>query len=111
MTSLNNKLQNIGVLFGDVLGKTYHYHKSDRAKPPYAVWMEDGEDDSLYTDEGKGEQAIAGTLDFFTKTEFDSCVDGFQNVLDANMARWSLNSVQYEDETGLIHYSWEWVIL
>jgi nitrogen fixation-related uncharacterized protein len=27
------------------------------------------------------------------------------------MQRWSLNSVQYEDETGLIHYSWEWVIL
>ena len=111
MTSLNAKLKNIGVLFGDVLGRTYHYRKSDRAKLPYAVWMEGGEDDSLCTDEGKGEQAIAGTLDFYTKTEFDSCVDGFQNVLNANMARWSLNSVQYEDETGLIHYEWEWVML
>ena len=111
MISLNSKLRGVGVLFGDVLGSTYHYRKSDRVNPPYAVWMEDGEDDSLYTDEGKGEQAIAGTLDFFTKTEFDSCVDGFQNVLDANMARWSLNSVQYEDETGLIHYLWEWVML
>ena len=47
MISLNSKLQDIGVLFGDVLGRTYHYRKSDRAKPPYAVWMEDGEDDSL----------------------------------------------------------------
>lgn len=64
MISLNTKLQNIGVLFGDVLGRTYHYRKSDRVKPPYAVWMEDGEDDSLYTDGDKGEQAIAGTLDF-----------------------------------------------
>ena len=93
MTSLNSKLQGVGVLFGDVLGKTYHYRKSDRVAPPYAVWMEDGEDDSLYTDDTKGEQAIAGTLDFFTKNEFDSCVDGFQNVLNANMQRWSLNSV------------------
>ena len=111
MTSLNSKLQDIGVLFGDVLARAYHYRKSDRAAAPYAVWMEDGEDDSLYTDNGKGEQAISGTLDFYTKTEFDACIDGFQNVLNANMQRWSLNSVQYEDDTGLIHYSWEWVTL
>ena len=111
MTSLNSKLQNIGILFGDVLGKTYHYRKSDRVAPPYAVWMEDGEDDSLYTDDTKSEQAISGALDFYTKTEFDPCVDGFQNVLNANMERWTLASVQYEDETGLIHYSWEWVML
>ena len=111
MTSLNEKLSGVGVLFGDVLGRTFHYRKKDRASAPYAVWMEDGEDDSLYTDEGKGEQAISGTLDFYTKREFDPCVDGFQAVLNANMARWSLTSVQYEDETGLIHYSWEWVIL
>lgn len=111
MTSLNDRLRDIGVLFGDVLGSTYHYKKPDRVSPPYAVWMEDGEDDQLYVDSGKGGQAIAGTLDLFTLTEFDTTVDNFQSVLDANMARWTLESVQYEDETHLIHYRWEWVNL
>lgn len=109
MTSLNQRLENIAVLFGDVLGKTYHYKKPAHKTPPYAVWAETGEGDSFQGDNGKGEQLIEGTLDFFTLTEFDPCVDGFQNVLEQLAGgSWELANVDYEDETRLIHYAWRW---
>ena len=109
MTSLNERLQGIAVIFGNVLGKTYHYRKKDRVKAPYAVWAENGEPGSFSGDGKKGEQGIAGTLDFFTLDEFDPLVDDFQTALaDRFGSSWSLIDVQYEEETNLIHYSWSW---
>ena len=53
-------------------------------------------------------QNIVGTVDLFTKTEFDPLADDVQNVLDELGVTWSLESVQYEDETNLIHMEWSW---
>lgn len=67
--------------------------------------MEDG-DNGFEADDLKAEQAISGTVDYFTKTEHDIAFDYIQGVLNAYGAAWYLNSVQYEDDTGLIHYEW-----
>ncbi|HMM31780.1 MAG TPA: hypothetical protein PKB13_08380 [Clostridia bacterium] len=57
-------------------------------------------------------QVLTGTLDFFTKQEFDPLFDEIQDVLNGIEAfSWSLNSVQHEDDTGYIHYEWAWEML
>ena len=73
------------------------------------VWQEQGEGDSLSSDNHKTRQVIEGIIDYFTKTEFDKTVDVIQEILDeAEKVGWALTSVVYEDETSLIHYSWNW---
>ena len=85
--------------------QTYHFFKPPGINPPYCVWMEDGEN-GFEADDLKADQAITGTVHYFTKTEYDGALDDIQGVLDTYGAAWYLNSVQYEDETGLIHYEW-----
>jgi hypothetical protein len=72
------------------------------------VWAETGESDSFNADNGKKEQVIEGTMDFYTETEFDPLFDEIQSVLDEMCCGWVLDSVQYEDSTKLIHYTWNW---
>ncbi len=85
----------------------YHLYKPATVKAPYAVWQEDSEGDSQYADNRKAEQVLVITIDYFTKTEFDTMVDSIQSALDdAEDVAWTLNSFQYEDETKLLHYEW-----
>ena len=83
-----------------------HYWRSG-LQPPYCIWAEDDEGVSLVSDNRKAEQVISGTVDYFTKTEYDPMVEKIQNALDeVDTVSWRLSSTQYEDETMLIHYEW-----
>ena len=89
------------------LSVTHYWHP--RLVAPYCLWAEDGEGDSLHTNNKKTEQVITGTIDYFTLHEFDENVDKIQEALNnVECLGWTLNSVQYEDETNLIHYEWRW---
>lgn len=79
--------------------------KSDR----YFVWQEDGTNDLLAGD-GHAEHAVTGTTDLFTKQEFDTWVDALGESLSSHGISWSLNSVQYEEDTGFYHYEWAWEV-
>ena len=86
----------------------YHYQRP-QMKAPYIVWAEDGEEDSFEANNHKAEQTLYGTLDFYTKTEYDPVADAIQEALNAlDNLSWRYDSTDYEDETGLIHHSWEW---
>lgn len=74
----------------------------------YIVWAEDGEGQSGHADNHKTTQVMAGTIDYFTKTEFDPIVETIQEKLNSIDIAWRLNSVQYEKDTGYIHYEWTW---
>ena len=88
----------------------YHYWHP-RLQAPFCIWTEDSEGDSLWASNHKKEQAIHGTIDYFTKTDLDPMVDTIQEKLnEVEGLGWYLDSVMYEDETGLIHYSWDWSI-
>lgn len=56
------------------------------------------------------EQAITGTTDYFTRDEFDPAIDRIQDANQSLGIAWRLNSVQYEDDTELIHYEWSWEV-
>ena len=49
-------------------------------------------------------------MDYYTPQEYDPAVDNIQAALNSLRIPWRLNSVQYEDETNLIHYEWTWEV-
>ena len=92
-----------------VTTNTYHYHADPKADVPYIVWKEDGRNDLLAAGEHV-EKAWTGVIDLYTKEENDPFVYGVETALSGVGAAWSLVSVDYEEETGRIHYSWDWEI-
>lgn len=110
MIALQTKLQSLRDALVSVLPKTYHYERPPRTAAPFAIWKEDHEDFSVEADNRKAEQGIVGYLDYFTLTEFDTIVDNFQTCLNSSddVKYWRLESVDKEDETGLIHFRWMW---
>ena len=80
--------------------------KSDR----YFVWGEMGQDD-LEASNVHVEKAVTGYTDLYTRQEFDPWKDQLEESFDANGIAWSLNSVQYEEETGFTHYEWYWSVV
>lgn len=108
--TFQSKIQKIQRALTGVTENCFHYWRA-KADSPYLIWAEDGEADSFEGDNHKQEQQIHGTADYFTRTEFDGAVDDIQDALNGIMAGWRLNSVQYEEDTGLIHYEWEWWVV
>lgn len=85
----------------------FHYFPPEGQTGTYLVWAEDGEGDTVHADGRKVERAITGTIDYFTKTENDPVVKQIETALDsADGLAWYLNSIQYEQDTGYIHYEW-----
>lgn len=107
---LQHKLQQVGAALCDALGSIVHHYFRPTGEFPSCVWQESGEDYSFHAGNHKEEQAIRGTVDYYTQTEFDPNADAIQDVLDSIGAAWSLESVQYEEPTKLIHFEWSWVI-
>lgn len=107
MKSLQAKLMDIRDALYSTGVPTYHYERPESAAAPWIVWAEDGEESSFNGDNLKEEQQIHGVVDCYTQQEYDPLLDKVQEVLNGIAAGWSLTSVQYEDETKLIHYSWE----
>lgn len=109
--SLQTKLRQIGDALAAKVPNTYHYWRP-QLQPPYCVWAEDGESGAFDGDNHKQEQAVSGYVDYYTKTEYDPAIDTIQEVLNAfDMPfTWRLDSVQYEDDTNLIHYQWTWSV-
>lgn len=107
--TLQNKLRQIGTALATVTEKTYHYWRPVK-DVPCLIWAEDGEDGASYGNNHKTEQTITGTADLFTRTEFDPLADSVQDVLEGLGCAWNLESVQYEEDTNLIHMEWRWRI-
>jgi hypothetical protein len=99
----------IGTIDSDHPASVHHYEKPANTRAPYLVWAEGGEPAGFSGDSKKGEQAIGGTLDLYTLTEFDPLIDEAQDALaELFGSSWALDDVLYEDETKLIHYAWRW---
>ena len=107
MKSLTSLLQSPLTEFGK-LSFCYHFRKPDEVVAPYAVWQEQSEKD-FHSDNSKSERYLEGAVDYFTlNSDSDTNLDSIEAALIAMGATWSLVSVQFESETNLIHYSWEW---
>lgn len=100
------KLQAFSDAVSKIPGDVFHYRRS-RLSPPYTVWQEDGAD-TLPADNHAAEQSPTGTLDYYTRQDLDPNVDAIQATLNSLPVAWHLNSVQFEEDTGIIHYEWVW---
>lgn len=109
MIALQLKLRQMGEAFATVTKNAYHYFRPVTSFPAL-IWAESGEADSFHADNKKACQNIQGTVDLFTKTEFDPLLDDVQTALEGLGVAWYLSSVQYEDETNAIHYEWTWEV-
>lgn len=105
--TLQSKLEKIENALTSIEGlKVYHYLRP-QLDAPFCVWQEDGESSSLESDLNKEEQALSGSVDLFTLTEYDPLADDIQQALNSiDTCVWALNSVQYEEDTELIHHEW-----
>lgn len=79
--------------------------QSDR----YFVWQEDGSND-LESDGLHAERAVTGFTDLFTDVEFDPWADALGKSLSGYGISWTLRDIQYEEETGITHYTWDWEV-
>lgn len=74
----------------------------------YIVWGEDSQGGSAWSNNKMTEQAIEGTVHYFTKKENDLNCVAIQRALSGIDLSYRLNSVQYEKDTKYIHYEWVW---
>lgn len=94
-------------IFGTGLAQictTYHYRAPENVSPGYAVWQELG-GSALMAENRPSELLYELSVDYYTRTEFDATIDAISAFLDS-YGSWRLESVQFEQETGLIHYEW-----
>ena len=103
------KIYKIPEILMKVSDNVSHYEALNKTDK-YIVWAEDSESSSLNADNKKEIQAIQGTIDYFTKKDNDTVVNEIQEALKAEKVSFYLNSVQYEEETGYIHYEWVWEV-
>lgn len=103
---MQSKLQAFGQTLASILniGNVVHYWHpvTDR---PYLIWFETGEADSFEADNTKAEMLIQISVEYWTRDEFDAKVDTLQAWF-SSQGPWTLDSVLYEEDTNLIHYSW-----
>ena len=77
----------------------------------YIVWAEDGQGDSICADGLMQEQATTGTIDYFTKLEYDPNFGKIQAALKAIGVSYRWQSTQYETDTKYIHHEWSFEVV
>ena len=80
--------------------------QSDR----YFVWQEDGSND-LAAGNGHGERAMTGVTGLYTKGGFDPWGGALGESFRSIGISWSLVLVEYEEDTGFYHWSWDWEVV
>ena len=82
----------------------YHYYRP-MMTAPFIVWAETEEADDLHADNRKAETVMRVSVDVYTDTEFDTLFDAVFNYLNDNGMPFTISSVDFEESTRLIHYS------
>lgn len=89
------------------LGAFAEYAWSHAPADNYGVISIDGQN-ALRAGDATAEKVPEGTIDWFTRSPASTVPGEVESLLDRLGASWYLNSAQYEDDTGLLHYEWVW---
>lgn len=103
-------LENVKNALLSVQGLSVSHYEAIKKNAPYCVWAENGQGEQLNADNAMNQQAVAGVIDYYTKTENDITVDQIQEALKSAKISFDLYLVQYEDDTKMIHYQWEFEV-
>lgn len=94
-----------------VTSQVFHGFPPQNVMGSYIVWAEDGEVEAVWSSNKRRLAVKTGTVDFFTKAENDPDMQKIEAALDSIRIGWRLNSIQYEPDTGYIHYEWRWEMI
>lgn len=93
------------------VGVPVSHYEAKRKPDKYIVWAEGSTAQSLGADNRISTRVMEGTADYFTREEDDPNIAAIEAALNNGKIAWRLNSVQYEEQTGYIHYEWVWRVL
>ena len=85
-----------------------HYAWAKDAKEllgDHGVYAEDGAN-NLRCDDIHAEHAVEGTVDYYTRDDSGAPQTTVETALNNGQIAWYLNSIQFEEDTGFIHYEW-----
>lgn len=91
-------------------GLSVSHYEALKKSAPYCVWAENGGGEQLNADNTMRQQAVSGVIDYYTKVENDITVKQIQAALTEAKISFDLYLVQYEDDTKMIHYQWEFEV-
>lgn len=98
LDTLKNALNGTGYPFR-------HYGWSSPPADNYGVYAEDSGAD-LTGNNQHIESGTQGTIDFYTRDDTTAPREAIEAALNGLKISWRLNSIQYETDTGFIHYEW-----
>lgn len=82
-----------------------HFAWSVAPSGTYGTYGEDGEN-RLAGDNKTAERVMVVYVNLFTKDDSSTPRATIESALDGIPCAWYLNTVQFEDDTGYIHYEW-----
>lgn len=83
-----------------------HFGWSEAPAGDYGVYAEDGSND-LDADDVHSERAAVIVLDLFTRDDSGAPQAAVEAALDGiEGCAWYVNSIQFEKDTGYIHFEW-----
>ena len=83
----------------------YHYFASGQTGN-YILWAEDSPGGALYADDHMDRHTIQGTIDYYTKAEYDPMARQIEDTLNASNVSWYPGPTLYETDTGYIHHEY-----
>lgn len=98
LEELKEALEATGYLFA-------HFGWSRHPDGDFGVWAEESGSDFV-ADGIHMEKGTNGYINFFTRDASGTPKTVIEEVLNGLNIPWYLNSVQYENDTGYIHYEW-----
>lgn len=91
--------------------KFAHYgwtKNAEALKGDFGVYAEDGSEDFVANDVHL-EGGMTGFIDYFTRDDSGTPKETIEAALNAlPIFCWRLNTIQFEETSGYIHYEWIW---
>lgn len=104
VNELGELLKNIEISATEKM-KFAHFSWSKAPSGDYGVYAE-YLGNELHTEGTVAEQAIEGAIDYFTRDDSATPKTKIQTALINAGVNFKLDSIQYEEDTGYIHYTW-----
>ena len=105
-----DKLYKVQNAFITVPCSVNHFHAVNKPDQ-YIIWAEMSGGTPFYGNNLKCDQSVIGTIDYFTKVDMDQNLTLIHDALMTAEISFTLESVQYEEETGYIHYEWRFEVI
>ena len=84
-----------------------HFAWSHAPAGDYGTWGED-HGNEFVAGNGVCEQVMSGYVDYFTRDDSGAPKAAIEQAMTDAGIVWHLDAIQYENDTGYIHYTWEY---